>query len=156
MDNSNLIKHYKINNKINIEQIIYEAFLIVWKNQNNLDITKPLGPYLSGITKNLIKKKYRKLNINMNLDDFENILTSNIDILKCLEEKEITEIMHDEINHLPNLDISIFKMYYYLGKNTKEISNYLNISDLNVRVRLHRIRKKLLKRLEDNGYGKNS
>ena len=92
----------------------------------------------------------------MNLDDFENILTSNIDILKCLEEKEITEIMHDEINHLPNLDISIFKMYYYLGKNTKEISNYLNISDLNVRVRLHRIRKKLLKRLEDNGYGKNS
>ena len=139
-----------------IEEIIYETFLIVWQTQNKLDIAKPLTPYLSGIAKNLIKKKYRRLKIDMNLDDFECILTSNIDIQKCLEEKEINKILHDEIDDLSTLDSSIFKMYYYSGKSTKEISNYLNMSDLNVRVKLHRIRKKLLKRLEENGYGENS
>lgn len=42
-----------------IEEIISDVFLAVWKNQNKLNINKEISPYLVGITKNLYNKKIR-------------------------------------------------------------------------------------------------
>ena len=43
-------------------------------------------------------------------------------------------------------------MYYYEGKNIKEISKELNLSVGNVKTILHRVRKKIKRNLEDGGY----
>ena len=49
-------------------------------------------------------------------------------------------------------DKDIFIMYYYNSKKIKEISKTLNISESKVKTKLHRIKKKLRKELEKNGY----
>ena len=40
-----------------IDEIVLDVFLAVWKNTPKLDINKDMSAYISGITKNLIKKK---------------------------------------------------------------------------------------------------
>ena len=101
MNESNLIKSYINNNKLNIEkvmenytpyiytiiknksselteedveEIISDVFLALWKNQEKLDINKDLSSYLAGITKNLYNKKIRDRKSNMNIDDYQNSL----------------------------------------------------------------------------------
>ena len=45
------------------EEIFSDTFFILWKNRNRLSIKVSLNSYLAGITRNLIKEKYRKLKI---------------------------------------------------------------------------------------------
>ena len=60
--------------KEDIEEIISDVFIAVWNNREKLDKTKPIKSYLAGITKNLIKLKYRKIQFDFNIDDYENRL----------------------------------------------------------------------------------
>jgi DNA-directed RNA polymerase specialized sigma24 family protein len=62
-----------------IEEIILDVVFTIWKNQNKLDVNKNMSPYIAGITKNLILKKYRNKKIIDNIDDYEkNLLTQKI------------------------------------------------------------------------------
>ena len=42
-----------------MEEIISDVFLAIWKNQSKLDINKKMSSYLVGIAKNLYNKKMR-------------------------------------------------------------------------------------------------
>ena len=61
-----------------IEEIISDTFFILWKNREKIDFSKQLSSYIAGITKNLIKEKSRKLKINYNISDFENVFSDLI------------------------------------------------------------------------------
>ena len=50
-----------------VEEIILDVFLTLWNNQNKLDINQKMSSYIAGITKNLIKKKYRTNNNDENI-----------------------------------------------------------------------------------------
>ena len=41
-----------------IEELISDVVFTIWKNQDKLDINRKITPYIAGITKNLVKKKY--------------------------------------------------------------------------------------------------
>lgn len=182
MENIKLIKNYKTNNELNLEQIvkeytnylyviiknisneafsqedieeiIQETFFVIWFNRYKLDDSKLLSSYLAGIVKNIIKKKYRSLKNNLNLDNLEDNLISKSDIFESLLEREQNNIIFKEVTQLNNEDKFIFEMFYCFGKKTKDIAKSLNLKDFVVRSRLHRIRQKLNKRLEEKGYGK--
>ena len=64
------------------EEILLDVFLTLWKNQEKLDINKSMSAYISGITKNLIKYKYRQCKENQNIEEYEEKLidSSNIDL----------------------------------------------------------------------------
>ena len=49
-------------------------------------------------------------------------------------------------------DIDIFNFFYYENRKINEISKMLNLTEFNVKSRLHRIRKKLKKELFKGGY----
>lgn len=174
------IKDYKTNNEINLEEIIKEyskyiqkiienmsiknlskedieeittdTFFIVWKNREKLDKEKLLSSYIAGIVKNLVKEKTRKISINYDIADYENILSDlrNIDMI-CEQREQIDQIKK-VVEQMKKEDIDIFNLYYYSSKKIKEISKMLNISEFNVKSRLHRIRKKIKKELEKGGY----
>ena len=40
------------------EEIISDVFFIVWKNRNNLDKNSKLSPYIAGITRRIIFRRY--------------------------------------------------------------------------------------------------
>ena len=150
-----IIKNSKYNfNDEDIEEIASDVFLVIWQNRNKLDINKEIKPYIAGITKNLIMKKQRTItNQNLDIELIERTIHDNIDVYYTAEEKEKTAIIMEELEKMKEEDKRIFMSYYYLSKKIKDISKELNISEIKVKSRLSRIRKKLKKELEKRGYG---
>lgn len=54
-----------------IEEIISDVFIAIWKNSDKLEGTTDIKAYLLGTAKNIIKNKYRKSEINLSITDYE-------------------------------------------------------------------------------------
>lgn len=142
----------KLNNE-DVEEIISDVFFIIWKNRDKIDYSIDIKPYIAGITKNLIKNKYKKLHIEYsihelkeNLIDFSN---ETEDVYKKIDNKNM---LLDKLKELNDTEYKIITMYYYEGKKIKEISKNLNLSVSKVKITLYRVRKKLEKVLKKDGY----
>lgn len=146
----NMAKEYLSNE--DVEEIISDTFFILWKNTNKLEDNKLLSPYIAGITKNLVKEKCRVINIDFDISNYENIIQDNVKIDMICEEREKISILEKTVKQLKDDDILIFNLYYYSSMKISEISKVLNISDFNVKMKLHRIRKKIKKEFSKGGY----
>lgn len=135
-----------------MEEIISDVFVVFWNNRLKIDKTKPIKSYLSGITKNLVRLKYRKIQFNYNLEDYENNLVNKLSVEESYEMNEGNNLIEKALENMKEEDREIFLLYYYESKKIKEISKDLNISESKVKTKLHRIRKKLKKELEKGGY----
>lgn len=138
-----------------VEEIVLDVFLTIWNNQNKLDINKKISSYIVGITRNLIKKKYRNYITNDNIEDYEEQLVDLTNIELTFSENERKKEILNELEKMKNEDKEIFIQYYYEERNIKEISKIFNISESKVKSKLFRIRKKLKKVLNGRGYGTN-
>ena len=157
-DYTNYIFSIIRNNYINfsdedIEEIVLDVFFTLWNNQSKLDINKKMSSYIAGITKNLIKKKYRgNKNINENIDEFEENLIDSSNIELSFIQREKNKIINEELNSMKTEARNIFIKYYYYEKSINEIANDFKISEAKVKSKLFRIRKKLHKAFKKRGY----
>ena len=135
-------------NDEDIEEIISDVFFILWKNKDKLNPTDKVNFYLVGIAKNLLKEKYRKQKQNLNIDDYENYFSNDKALEEIYEEKAKMQILQKGLNLLSECDKKIFRLFYYGNKKTKEIARELNMNEITVRSRLHRIKKQIKKDLE--------
>lgn len=131
------------------EEIFSDTFFILWKNRNRFNINVSLNSYLAGITRNLIKEKYRKLKISYEITDFENSAVNCVNMYE--NDRELIFDIEQKIKVLKGIDIEIVNLFYYSGISIKDIAKRLNISELNVKTRLYRIRKKIKKELNGGG-----
>lgn len=131
------------------EEIFSDTFYIVWKNRNKFNIKVSLNSYLAGITRNLIKEKYRKFKIAYDINDFENDTLYSVNMYE--NERELILDVEQKVKELKDIDIKIINLFYYSSMSIKDIARKLNISELNVKTRLHRIRKKIKKELDNGG-----
>lgn len=136
-----------------IEEIILDVFLVIWNNKEKLKDELPIKPYIIGITKNIVKNKCKE-NINniYNLEDYENVIEDSVDIQILLEQKEKNELIKKSLETMKVIDREIFILFYYNSMNISQISKQLNISKVNIKTKLHRIRKKVRKFLIEGGY----
>lgn len=122
------------------EEIIADSFFIVWKNKDNN--IRALDSYIAEIAKILVKEKLRKRKITYNIEDFEEVAeNSNIEIY--LEQSQIVDRLEKKFKNLSEIDKKIITLFYYSDKSIKDISKELHLSTMNVKTRLHRIRKKI-------------
>lgn len=135
-----------------IEEIVSDVFVAIWKNSTKLSNTMVLKPYLTGIAKNIVKNKYRKSEINFSISDYEESLVDKCNIEKMAEEKEKEKLIQKTLKNLKSEEYKIFILFYYESKSIKEIAKILKFSTSNVRIILHRVRKKIKKNLENGGY----
>lgn len=135
-----------------IEEIISDTFVVLWKNRDKLDKTKDLSPYIAGITKNLVREKTRVINIHNDISDYENIIQDFFKIDMLCEQREKFAIIDKAVKNMKKIDIEIFELYYYSSMKYNEISNILNISEFTIKSKLFRIRKKIRKELLKGGY----
>lgn len=129
------------------EEILSDTFFIIWKNRDKEIIL--LDQYLAGIAKNLIKEKYKKKNINVDISEVENVLGYYDKIDLFSDERELIENLDLLIKNIKQEDYQILNLFYYNNKSIKEISEELEISESNVTTRLYRIRKKLRKMFDE-------
>lgn len=136
-----------------IEEIISDVFVAIWKNSVKLSKTTILKPYFAGIAKNIIKNKYRKMELNFFISDYEEKLVDNSNIEEVTEKNEQNNIIKEVLKTLKPETYKVFIMFYYESKTIKEIAKTLNVSEGKVKIILHRVRKIIKKSLEDGGYG---
>lgn len=136
-----------------MEEIISDVFVAIWKNNERLADTIDVKAYLSGAAKNIIKNKYRKAELNFSISDYEQQIVCNDNLEEITEEKEQDDIIKECLKTLKKEEYETFIMFYYEAKTVKEIAERLNCSTSKVKVVLHRVRKKIKRNLEDGGYG---
>lgn len=136
-----------------IEEIVSDVFVDIWKNSAKLPNMTALKPYLAGIAKNVIRNKYRKSELNFSISDYEESLVDNCNIEKITEENEKEKVIQHTLKTIKTEEYKIFILFYYESKSIKEIAKILNFSTSNVKTILHRVRKSIKRNLEDGGYG---
>lgn len=140
-----------------IDEVVSDIFFKVWDNADKLDDNKPLKPYLVSIARNEARNKLRQFRGDMSLDQdeyekLENNITAGPDY--NIEMKEQFELISQVLDESSNLDREIFVRYYYNYEKTKEIAKVCDVSLSKVKMTLSRMRKKMEKILEENGYGR--
>ena len=136
-----------------IEEILLDVFWVLWKNREKLDENRQIKPYISSIAHNLTKKKMTEVSKKQNVTLLEknvNIDITNFDFI--IDDKLEKEELEYILNELSEEDYQIFTLFYYDSYKTKQIANKLNISNVNVKTKLCRIRKKIKKKLKERGY----
>ena len=123
------------------EEIIIDTFFVLWKKHSENYHIESLSSYMAGITRNLIKEKFKSVKTTIDLEQCDNLIDySNFDVY--LQERE----------SLKEIDIKIINMFYYSAKSIKDIAKELDISEVNVKTRLHRTRKKIKQELKRGGF----
>ena len=135
-----------------IEEIISDVFLALWKNYANLTEETKLKPYLAGIAKNVLKNKYRKTKMDYSISDYEEQLVTPHTLEIISEEREQNEMIRKSLRNMKPEEYQIFMAFYYENKKIKEIAKKLDVSESKVKVILHRVRKELKIQLKKGGY----
>lgn len=133
------------------EEIIIDTFFILWKRYEENYTIKSLSSYMAGITRNLIREKLKSLKYTIDIEQCKNLAEySYVDIYS--QEREEVNQLYKKIKELKEDDIKIITMFYYSNKSIKDIAKELNISEVNTKTRLHRIRKKIKQGLKQGGF----
>ena len=135
-----------------IEEMISDTFFVLWKNAYKISKNDKISSYLSGVVNNIIKKKKREIKANLNIEDYENILQEQNQVDNICENQNKIKTMEKALENMTKEDNDIFELFYYAGKKVKEIAKQLNITEFKVKTKLHRIRKRIKRILEKEGY----
>ena len=83
-----------------IEEIISDVYVAIWKNRKNLDTNKEMSAYIGGITNNIFCKKLRNLKDEIDIEDYENNLYDIENIEVKIENTEKSNLIINEINNM--------------------------------------------------------
>ncbi len=135
------------------EEIISDVFFIVWKNRNNLDKNSKLSPYIAGITRRIIFRRYKENKLDfLENEDLEKNFINDTDLEKSLEEKEMNDCIINNLKSLGETEYKVFTKFYFEDKKIKDIAKECGISTNNAKVTLHRTRKKVREFLKIGGF----
>jgi len=130
-----------------IEDIIAETLLTVWKNSKKLNENLNFKAYLATIARNktvdyVRKKRANIIELDLNLSD-------NIDIETDYLHRELMDFIYRKIEEAKEPDKTIMSLKYHHGLNSNEIADKLNLNQNIVDIRLSRQRTKLKKMLSE-------
>ncbi len=94
------------------------------------------------------KKKYE----TVDMDEYVHEEYSNESMapqLKSIQTKEQKEAVKEALNRLPEIDSLIITLFYLEENSIQQVAEITGLSEANVKVRLHRARKKLQEELTE-------
>lgn len=125
------------------EDVIQEVFMAMYLNYDKFRKEAKISTYLYRIMINKCREKLRKkwYTLRVDMKSLENIKVSSHDDQESniVNSIDITE----QICKLTRKYREVIVLYYYHGIPIKEISDILNISESNVKIRMKRGREKL-------------
>lgn len=141
-------------NKEESEEVSQDTFIKAYKNLNKFKGESKFSTWLYRIAYHTSLDQIKKnKNNNATFEIHEvtlNQIQSADDILQGIERKERAKIMDECLLRLPEEERSILWMFYYDALSLKEIVEVTSLSEANVKVKLHRARKRLLTIVEEN------
>ncbi len=129
------------------KDLTQEALIEAFKNLHKLKDKKAFKGWLSGIVRNVCNNYLR--NKKRLPIDFEDTIPEQVtdeddpELLPFLKYR-----LHLAVNELSELQRTIIQQHYFEDKSVKDIALQFDLSTSNVKVRLHRARKKLKEKLD--------
>lgn len=134
------------------DEMISDVFLIVWKNREKLRLKEKFSPYIAGITKKVIYRKHKEINSSMEITQYEENMIDDFNIDNIIEQRDINNCIANNLKEIGETEYLIFTKFYYEGKKVKQIAKEMNMSVSNVKIKLHRTRKKMKEILKVGGF----
>ena len=126
------------------EDVVQDSFVKAYHNLHTFKAESKFSTWLYSIVYNTAKTAISK---TIQYLDYEQInefdLCSDFDPISTIEENEKKELINIALKKMPP-DESVMLTLFYLEENSsKEISKILGLTESNVKVRLHRARKRM-------------
>ncbi|WP_299668006.1 RNA polymerase sigma factor [uncultured Polaribacter sp.] len=135
-------------NKEVAEEVSQDTFIKAYKNLANFKGDSKFSTWLYKITYHNcldeFKKNERKYKTATIDEDFSLNLKSSDDVLKTIEKEDRAKMMKICLEELPKEEKTILWLFYFKELSLKEIQTITNFSEANIKVKLHRARKRLL------------
>lgn len=131
-----------------LEEIVSDVFIALWRTAERLDETRPLKSYLAAIARNAAVDRLRRIRPEDPLPE-EDILSADeaqgpeAEALK----REQTETLRRLLLEMAADDREIFVRFYYYRQTVREIAALLGRNESTVKARLARGRARLRERL---------
>lgn len=135
------------------DDLTQETFFRAHKNMDTLKDHAKISSWLFRIAYNLCLDHFRsaaRQPLKAFVTEEDKILSNLPSTQKQLEQQQMGECIQSQIRLLPETDRTVVWLFDVLGFTLKETAEVLDISLENVKVRLHRARKKLKSILEKN------
>jgi len=132
-----------INDDAEVEDAMQVAYINAYENLGKFAFRSSFPTWLTRILINecLLRLKKRKKTISMNDENAENVMDQNKDPqtpVSVTVNSELRSILNDAISRLPEIYRTVFVMREIENMNVAETKECLNISEVNVKVRLNR------------------
>ncbi len=135
------------------EEITQDAFVKAWKNRHRYRGTAKFSTWLYRIVYNTAISKTRKVQLYSSEMDDEAIgqinFTSVQESMGQLAETERKQYLNEALNNLLPDDALVLNLFYLAENTVEEVGVITGWSQNNVKVRLHRARKRMYKALEN-------
>lgn len=135
------------------EEVAQDVFVKAYKKLPDFRGTAKFSTWLYRIAYNSSVSHSRKKKLEFLSTDEQLIENYSEDDLMQdimgLSVKEQKSLIHDAMSSLPQTDSLIVTLFYFHEKDLEEISEIVGMTHNNVKVKLHRIRKKLLVKMND-------
>lgn len=129
------------------QDIAQQVFITYLQKKPEFENEDHAKNWLFKVTVNLSKNHLRTLRPMVEYETLENVLSTGDDI-ENIEKSENDQKVFDAVMSLKPRYREIIHLYYYMGYDTKGISELLGIPEEHVRVRLSRARISLEKKLK--------
>jgi len=130
------------------EEVSQDSFIKAFKSLKNFKGDSKFSTWLYKITYNncldRVKKNARRYNTDTIDEVNENKIKAIEDTLQTIERKERAAVIKECMEVLPEDERTILWLFYFEELSLKEIIDVTSYSESNIKVKLHRARKRLL------------
>jgi RNA polymerase sigma factor (sigma-70 family) len=141
-------------NREEAEEISQDTFIKAYKNIHKFKADSKFSTWLYRIVYHACLDAIKKNKNHNNSSEINEITYNQIasvdTILQGIERKERAKVINDCLLKLPEEERSLIWMFYFDELSLKEIIEVTQISEANLKVKLHRARKKLLVIVKEN------
>ncbi len=135
-------------NREEAEEVSQDSFIKAFKSLKSFKGDAKFSTWLYKIAYNncmdRVKKNARRYNTDTIDEVVENKIQATENTMQTIERKERAELMNECLQELPEDERSIVWLFYYKELSLNEIIEITSLSQANLKVKLHRARKKLL------------
>lgn len=130
------------------EEVAQDTFIKAFKSLSKFKGDAKFSTWLYKITYNncmdVVKKQARRYNLTEIDEVVENKLESIENTLDTIEREERSRIMKECLEYLPEDEKTILWLFYFKELSLKEIQDVTSYTQANIKVKLHRARKRML------------
>lgn len=136
-----------LRNSADAEELAQDSFVKAYRSLNSYKGKSKFSTWLYRITYNNCITLLRKRKMEVHSLDEQRLSDQDeafiYDQLKEVDKAELEKYLHDALSKLPEQDQVLVTLYYYEDQKIEEISQVTGLTESNVKVRIHRARKRM-------------